>query len=323
MIQSFGAEAIKTALYAHRKRMSKAQRRKKVKPVTNIYPWATEKRYAATIRAWLKPMFDFVNVYLKNNEEAILRGDSAALTRSDAIPGGSFRRMIASLSGWLVTYLPEVTSEGTRNNPPVVYVGLGKIAESLLEFSAKQWDKSAKSALGVEFPVTAKWWPDAKSAWAEENYKLIKSLASDYIGKVNLQTEMAITNGWSSRQLAKEIMKLNGVKQKQATLIARDQIGKLNGQTTQARMESMGLNLYEWSTSGDERVRDSHKKLQGKICKWNDPSVYSEDEGKTWQQRPMSWCQLHPGYDIQCRCTTLMYWQELVDEIDGQISSEE
>jgi uncharacterized protein with gpF-like domain len=112
------------------------------------------------------------------------------------------------------------------------------------------------------------------------------------------------------------------MKKKQANLIARDQIGKLNGQTTQARMESLGLTLYEWSTSGDERVRTSHLKLEGKLCKWSDPTVYSEDGGKTWNSRPASWCQFHPGYDIQCRCTALSYWQEVIDEIDAEIDSE-
>ncbi|MCL2609651.1 MAG: hypothetical protein FWD94_07105, partial [Treponema sp.] len=31
------------------------------------------------------------------------------------------------------------------------------------------------------------------------------------------------------------------------------------------------------------------------------------------------WCQEHPGSDIQCRCTALAYWDELIDEVDGQI----
>ena len=323
MIQ-FTNEALKAALYANRKRMSKAIRRQKKKPITNIYPWATERRYAAAVRSWLKPMTDFVSQYLKNNQEAILRGDSAALTRNDTVPGGSFRRMIASLNGWLATYIPPIEDNDTRRTPPTVYMGLSNIAESLEEFSGNQWNRAAKANLGVEFPVYESWWPETKQRWADENYRLISKMATEYIDQVNRKAELAVTNGWSPRQLAAEIRKSNAsMTRGRANLIARDQIGKLNGQTTQARMEAVGLDLYEWSTSLDERVRDSHAEMEGKLCKWADSTVYSDDVGKTWKIRPASWCQFHPGYDIQCRCTALSYWQELVNEVDHEIEMQE
>ena len=324
MSLQFTREALKAALYAKRKYMSKALRQKRAKPVTNIYPWATERRYAATIRTWLKPMIDFVSEYLKNNHEAILRGDSSALTRNDAVPGGSMRRMIASLEGWMGTYIPPLKEDGTRDTPPQIYLGLGDIAEALEIFNANQWNKSAMANIGVEFPVYETWWPETKKLWADENYKLIRKLSEEYIAQINRQTEQAVTSGWSMKQLAKEIMGTNDtIKKKRANLIARDQIGKLNGRTTQARMEAVGIELYEWSTSGDERVRDSHAVLDGMICKWEDPTVYSDNGGKTWKPRPASWCQLHPGYDIQCRCTALSFWEELVSEVDNQIDGED
>jgi len=334
----FSREALKAALYANRKRMSKAQRKaSKKKRVTNIYPWAVERRYAASIKAWLKPMMDFVSQYLKNNQEAILRGDTAALTRNDAVPGGSFRRMVSSLNGWMATYIPNrnETVDTNRRGPPVVYLGLNGIAESLADFTSNQWRKAAVENIGVEFAVYENWWPDTKKAWADKNYDLIKSLSENYISQVNQKTELAVMNGWSPRQLVKEIMKVNdNMKKSKANLIARDQIGKLNGQTTQARMEAVGLDLYEWSTCGDERVRGdpsgkypngrpSHYELDGKICRWDDPTVYSEDGGKTWKDRPSSWCQLHPGYDIQCRCTALSYWAELIEEVDKELALQE
>ena len=320
MIQQFSVEAIKAALYANRKRMSKAQRRIKPKSVTNLYPWAAERRYAASIRTWLKPMISFVAEYLKKNQEAILRGDNVALVRSDAVPGGSMRRMIRSLYGWLATYIPPFDEAGRRSSPPVLYLGFGDIAESVARFSATQWDKAAKANLGVEFPMHESWWPDTKQAWVEENYRLIRKMSEDYIIQVNRQVEQAVTNGWPPSRLAKEIRTTNErITKNRANLIARDQIGKLNGRTTQARMEAAGLNLYEWSTSMDERVRSSHYPLEGKICRWDDATVFSVDGGKTWRNRPSSWCQMHPGYDIQCRCTALSYWSELIGEVDGQI----
>jgi SPP1 gp7 family putative phage head morphogenesis protein len=265
-------------------------------------------------------MKEYVHQYLKANEEAILRGDSAALIRQDATPGGSYRRMVKSLNGWYTTYFPPITESGTRDAPPQVFMGLGSIAETMNDFNSNQWEKAAKAELGVEFPVYEDWWPGTKQAWQDQNYDLIRSLSGDYIKQVNMQAERAVTSGWSPSQLTKAVLKVDKtISTGRANLIARDQIGKLNGQVTQARMEAVGLDLYEWSTSLDERVRDSHAELEGKICRWDDSTVYSDDGGKTWKDRPSDWCQLHPGQDIQCRCTALSYFAELVGEVDREI----
>jgi hypothetical protein len=329
-------EALKAVLLSRRKNMSKAQRRRPVKSTNWLYPWATERRYSATIRVWLRPLRDYIRAYLKANEEAILKGDSADKTeRKDTVPGGSFRRMINSLNGWLDLYLPPLDESGTLTNPPVIYAGLGKIADTMNKFNSKQWDKAAKESLGVEFSIYEEWWPNLKETWVRENYAKISSSAKDYIGKVNRQVENAITNGWSVGQLTQAIMKISrNITDTDAARLARDQIGKLNGQVTQARMEAVGLDMYVWSTSGDERVRGdpgglypnarpSHYAMDGRLCQWDNPTVYSEDGGKHWIPRHSDWVQLHPGYDYNCRCTALSYWNELIGEVDAQLGSVE
>jgi SPP1 gp7 family putative phage head morphogenesis protein len=320
MIPAFGRETLKAALFAHRKKMGRAAQGRQRKPTRWLYPWATERHYAAAIRAWMRPMVEYVHQYIKNNQEAILRGDSATLVRQDATPGGSWRRMVASLNGWYKTYIPELDDSGTRTSPPVILMGLGNIAETMNDFNEKQWEKAAKAELGVEFPMYEDWWPETKKFWQEQNYGLIRKMSGDYISMINQSAEKAVLSGWSPAQLAKEISRIDGnMKSSRANLIARDQIGKLNGQVTQARMASAGLDMYIWSTSGDERVRSSHAELDGKLCRWDDALVYSEDGGKTWKPRTASMTDVHPGEDIQCRCTALSYWDELVGEVDKQI----
>ena len=80
------------------------------------------------------------------------------------------------------------------------------------------------------------------------------------------------------------------------------------------RKESMGLTMYEWSTCCDERVCDACKVMEGKICKWADPTVYSTN-GKTWKPRPKGATLSHPGEEDECRCTSLSYEKELFGEI--------
>ncbi|MEY0497658.1 phage minor head protein, partial [Providencia rettgeri] len=77
---------------------------------------------------------------------------------------------------------------------------------------------------------------------------------------------------------------------------------------TESRSRALGLDLYEWGGAGDERERDSHRKLNGKLCKYSDPAVYSDDGGKTWKKRKsIGAYEGHPGTDYQCRCVALPY----------------
>jgi SPP1 gp7 family putative phage head morphogenesis protein len=72
-----------------------------------------------------------------------------------------------------------------------------------------------------------------------------------------------------------------------ARLIARDQIGKLSSNLTQFRHRQLGINQYQWSTSGDERVRPSHARLDGRIFSYDNPP----DTGRG---------RNNPGEDYQC-----------------------
>jgi len=198
-------------------------------------------------------------------------------------------------------------------------MGLGKIADSAFDFNERQFEKGARSVLGVEFPVGEDWWLQARENWAQFNYQIISGDMRKYVMDINRLVERAITSGQSVRELSKEIQALDSkITKGRANFIARDQIGRLNGQITQMRMESVGLTMYVWETAGDERVRGnpngkypnarpSHYEMDNLLCLWSDSSVYSEDGGKTWIDRPAGAVMLHPGDDYQCRCTATAY----------------
>lgn len=72
-------------------------------------------------------------------------------------------------------------------------------------------------------------------------------------------------------------------------LIARDQTAKLTAHFNRVRMQQGGIERYEWFTSLDERVRDSHRVKHGKHFSFEEPP---RDTG-------------HPGDDVQCRCLAM------------------
>lgn len=84
-------------------------------------------------------------------------------------------------------------------------------------------------------------------------------------------------------------------------------------------MQDAGLSMYVWDTSGDERVRESHTVMEGLLCRWDDATVCSYDGGRTWVPRPAGAVLMHPGMDYQCRCCADAYFNELLDEADGNV----
>lgn len=293
------------------------------KPTKNItsrraYPFGVEKKYSRQLQRFFKPLTEYVENFLNQNMEPLLRGDGKDL-HLDAIPGDTFRNMIYNLENWLSVYMPDISELPEDRNNNVILAALGKTADEAMEFGNKEFAKMLDKGIHVNLPTSAKWWNDMKSSWAEDNYTLITSNAKNYVSKINTLTEQAIVNGMSPKKLKEEIYKATeGLTQKHCKLIARDQMGKLNGQITQAQMEEIGLDMYIWSTAFDDRVRDSHAAMEGLLCRWDDASVCSYDGGKTWVDRPSDAVQLHPGQDIQCRCVGLAYYPELTAEIEGE-----
>ena len=82
------------------------------------------------------------------------------------------------------------------------------------------------------------------------------------------------------------------VMQTQAELIARDQVGKMYSAFTQARHQELGVEEYIWQTSGDERVRDSHRAVDGKRFRYDDPPIVDGEPAT-------------PGSPINCRCVPI------------------
>ena len=134
------------------------------------------------------------------------------------------------------------------------------------------------------------------------NVQLIKSIRSQYLDKVQNAVMQAMVKGTLNKDLAAQIKDLGKTTEKRAMFIARDQSSKLNAALTQARHEEVGIKKYMWSTSGDERVRESHAEKDGQIFEYANPPA---DTG-------------HPGHDFNCRCVQ----SPVLDDVVSQMSKE-
>lgn len=142
-------------------------------------------------------------------------------------------------------------------------------------------------------------------AMTQANVQLIQSIHSQYLDKVQTAVTQAVISGQLNATLAKQIKEIGGVTEKRARFIARDQAAKLNGVLTQARHEELGIKKYRWSTSGDERVRDSHAAHDGKIFRYDQPPEAG-----------------HPGQDFNCRCVAIPVIDERVEKREQEREAE-
>jgi len=161
---------------------------------------------------------------------------------------------------------------------------------SIAEFNNQATKRDFKRVLGVDLFTTNAPMVQAVSIFTTQNVSLSKSLIEESIGKVESKILQGFSSGTRWEEISKDIEKFIdpsiGNIAGRAKLIARDQVSKLNGQVTQERQKSLGVDKYIWRTSLDERVRDTHLILEGRTFSWDDPP----DVG-------------HPGEDFQCRCT--------------------
>ena len=138
----------------------------------------------------------------------------------------------------------------------------------------------------------------------EKNVNLIKSIQTDFINSIGDKVRKQMAVGERSTGLIQLIHDEGGVSLSRAKFIARDQTSKLTSDLNKARHESLGLDLYYWGSTGDNRERESHGVLNKMLCKYSDPTIYSDDDGKTWKSRKAIGAFIgKPGDDYQCRCT--------------------
>lgn len=206
---------------------------------------------------------------------------------------------------------------------PQVRAMITDIGGDVSAWNLKQLGKFTKDILGVEFFVTEPWEVEVIEAWSETNFELIKSLSQEYIKTVNTLVSEGVQFGKTANEIMAGIRATNKqIEGWRSRLIARDQVGKLNGALTKRRSTDAGIDMYIWMTANDERVRSKHKTLNNKVCKWGNSSVYSDDKGKTWKKRSGDMFIGIPGQDIQCRCTSQPYFDDMIAEIDDEIKEE-
>lgn len=210
--------------------------------------------------------------------------------------------------------LLELMKQGFSKSSKRVKDLIDKIAQQVSDKNSKEWINSVNSVMGIDAIYNEPWLAQQIEIFKSQNVNLITNLSDTTASGIETIIQQGFSQGIRIEEIMKQLIGSGldkgkfGSIEARAELIARDQVGKLNGQLTRLRQQDLGLNEYVWQTSMDERVRPSHQAMQGKLCKYGDPTVYSNDNGKTWKNRNSSMVQLDPGQDYQCRCWAEAYF---------------
>lgn len=152
-------------------------------------------------------------------------------------------------------------------------------------FQREQLNRQTKAALSVPLVAVEPVVVEKLDGFAAENVDLIVTVSDRYFDRIRLDVLEAFETGMRPETMAESFVERMGMSENDAMRIARDQIGKLNGQLNMERQKGMGVTGYTWRGVRDNRERDEHVEREGEHFTWDNPPP----DG-------------HPGEPIQCRC---------------------
>lgn len=173
-----------------------------------------------------------------------------------------------------------------------------RIAKDLVGKSKTHYDKRLhnmlkKRGFTVGFKPT-KYIEDQAQIALEENIALIKSIGNQYLDKVRSAVWRSVKNGYDLEALVKQLREIDGVEDRRAKNIARDQCAKINQAFENARAQELGITEAIWQHSSAGRTyRDDHVKANG--------TRYEIAKGCL-----ISGEYIQPAWKINCRCRAKM-----------------
>lgn len=169
-----------------------------------------------------------------------------------------------------------------------------EIADALVGKSKAQYDRRLHNELRrrgftVNFKHT-KFVEDQAQIALGENVALIKSIGNEYLDKVNSAVWRSVKGGYDLESLVSQLKQIDGVTDRRAKNIAKDQVAKINQAFEMARAEELGITDAIWvHSSAGKTFRHDHVKANGTRYKIKEGCYISGEF-------------IQPAFKINCRC---------------------
>lgn len=262
------------------------------RPVRWRHPDQIEREYVAELRRMMRDIIKHVNQNVASEISTLVK-EAAETFETDGRQDA--RRSWARRIEQLISAAQVFGQRRASEIDPRVY------GVKVSRYNKTQRNAVIRSVLGVDITVAEPWLSDMLLSWGNENRKLIKTIPQRMLDDLEGIVQRGMRQGTPTKNIRDQIRHRYRVTASRAQLIARDQIGKLNGQLTEQRQEQIGIKKFRWITMDDKDVRPEHEERHNKIYEWDNPPA----DGI-------------PGFPINCRCYAEPVLDELLDELENQ-----
>ena len=256
---------------------------KPLKPLRHAPPVGIERDYAVKIRKTIKKTGKLVRDEVVTALPEILTSYNLEIKQDDA--GDELLQIFSSVRQRVTSSLELDTGEFVK-----------KTGTQTSWWNKKENSTMLKNKYGVDFYENDSFLGEFLKVFVINNVNLIKSANIEFLDKTEQVVYSGMRSGLRHESIAQKIFSQSKDKLgrnspysnalTRASIIARDQVNKANGDLTMVRQARAGVKKYVWRTAGDVRVRPLHQSYSGKKYSW----TKGTPEG------------LHPGMDIMCRC---------------------
>ncbi len=280
-------------LTKQRKAYSNSRKAGNLRGLPLQYSAPVQERYKAKLDALVKQMTDTVDEEVRRLFEGGTAGEFFAT--EDASISSQARILVNSLSkrfNGLFASKAKPYAEAMVKSADVA--SSTAMHSSLSKLSGGMSLKTVPITGGLE---------DIYKATISSNVSLIKSIASQYLPKVEGAVMRSITTGNGLKDLLPALQQYKGQTERRATNIALDQTRKAYNGINRGRMTAIGVQKFMWHHSGGgAHPRPDHVAMDGNIYSFDDLPVVDENTG----ERGI------PGDAINCRCTMspVFSWSE-------------
>lgn len=275
------------------------------KPAKWLFPHNAERQYRRLLHKLVRELSLAIRDKLVPAYPEMLAEVEATYPNNDMLKNDDFldrlRGIIISIQEFITPKVKETITE------------MELIANEISNFNQEQFQKVNRSVFGIDIFVDQPYLRDQLDLFARQNAQLITSIPEQDLVQVSGIIERGLQEGRRFTEVARDIQKRFGITSRRANLISRDQTTKLNSSLTKLRQQSAGIETYRWQTSNDERVRESHRIMDGRVCSWSDPTIWLNERTGKWEKRPSTATQEHPGQPIQCRCVAIPRMEDIID----------
>lgn len=225
-----------------------------------------------------------------------------------------FRKIAQSVGGDQALYMQRMNQfQNSYQYEKYIMSAVKRMVTPIADVNAKTWREAARKSTRGRFlyDLLMEELQQGKDILINdqllENAALIKTLPNDVAEKVVKDIADEALKGKRARSIEKIIMQETDKHSRaSARLIARTEVAKTQSALTRVRAQSLDMQWYVWRTALDgNRVRPSHRLMEGVLVNWNDPPSPEALSGEK------SVGNYHAGNIWNCRC-----FSEVLVDID-------